>query len=74
MMKTVCAFCHRGFCFQHGLAEAHGCADRAHLSELHAPARPAKLQETKINELKGRLHDKIEKVGHKKSEKKGKKK
>ena len=74
LFKTVCEFCHKGFCFQHGLAEAHGCGSRAHMAALGAPPRPGKLQETKINELKGRLHDKIDKISHKKPEKKNKKK
>lgn len=74
LFKTVCEFCHKGFCFQHGLAEAHGCGNRAHMAALGAPPRPGKLQETKINELKGRLHDKIDKISHKKPEKKNKKK
>lgn len=74
MLKVVCQFCFGGFCYSHGLAEAHGCGDRAHEAEMKAPARQGKIQDTKLSELKNKLHDKIQKMKPNKKDKKKKKK
>ena len=74
LLKVVCQFCNRGFCFNHGLAEAHGCGDRAHEAEMGAPKRQGKILDTKVNELKSRLHDKIQKLNNRKPDNKKNKK
>ena len=74
IMRRICEFCLGGFCMSHGLAEVHGCGEKARQKARQNHARPPKIQEDRINALKDRIKDKINEKDNRKPKPKKKKK
>lgn len=74
VLKTVCKYCHGGFCIAHGLAEVHGCGNRAHEISLKERRMPTKPSEARVNALKETMHQKIQSMNNRKPKDKKKKK